>query len=192
MARKRRRKTSTSQQIVGMVTSALPLPEPAKAVLRTRLVSSLLLIATPILLITGILQIQWQDGRPRLSLDRQKAAEIRDDAIGEAKQLGEHALGEAKQLRDRWEPSLPWRQQTQSDLATSDAPAEASTLDPQTSTLNPPSPDSTGAAIPFDVTSSRSGSDAATDSPPPVVTGSESADEHEAMARVRDLLRQLR
>jgi hypothetical protein len=181
MARRRKRKLSTSQQIVGMVTSALPLPEPVRAILRTRFVSSLVLIATPVLLITGILQIQWQDGRPRLSLDRQRAAEVRDDAIGEAKQWSGN-LG----------TKIPWRQATPSDLATSDAAPTAASPDPQPLTFNPGSPDGTNNAFPFDVTNSRSEPDAARDSNPPTIRGSESSDEHEAMARVRDLLRQLR
>ncbi len=79
MARYRRRnQRSTSQRIAGLV--ALGLPAPVQRVADTRLGPFLMLLGIPVLIITGILNIQWENGAPHLAVNGQRATEVSTNA----------------------------------------------------------------------------------------------------------------
>lgn len=85
----RKRKTKT-QKIVG--AAAAGLPQPAQALLGSRLGSTLVMILVPALIATGILQISWQDGKPKVSVDKERAREVE-----------QRLEARAEHLREEWE-----------------------------------------------------------------------------------------
>ena len=49
---------------------------PARAVFGTRLGSLLFILLIPALVVSGILTVEWKDGRPRFKFDRERAREV--------------------------------------------------------------------------------------------------------------------
>jgi hypothetical protein len=79
MARSRRSKNrSTSQRAVSLLAAGLPAP--VQRIAESSIGSKLLLWGIPALLVAGVLHLEWEGGLPHLSLDRQRAAEIRQAA----------------------------------------------------------------------------------------------------------------
>lgn len=77
MARSRRRNTrrTTSQRAAGLI--ALALPAPVQRIADTRFGSLVMLVGVPTMIVFGLLNVKWQDGFPILSLNRDRAAELR-------------------------------------------------------------------------------------------------------------------
>jgi len=77
MARSRRRNTrrTTSQRAAGLI--ALALPAPVQRIADTRFGSLLMLVGVPAMIVFGLLNVKWQDGFPTISLDHERAAELR-------------------------------------------------------------------------------------------------------------------
>jgi hypothetical protein len=74
-----RRRTSASQRIVSVAT--IGMPRPVRAVLGTRIVSTVVVLLAPLLLITGILTIEWTNGAPHFALHRDRAKQLREEAV---------------------------------------------------------------------------------------------------------------
>ncbi|HPM80075.1 MAG TPA: hypothetical protein PLF81_05220 [Candidatus Anammoximicrobium sp.] len=91
MARKRKRKPTISQALIGVATTGMP--QPVRAMLGNRLVSSLVMIAAPILLVTGVVSIQWDGTLPKVSVDQQRAQQIRAQAKESLQRLREKEDG---------------------------------------------------------------------------------------------------
>ena len=83
MARSRRK--SLSQRVVGVATSGMP--RPVRRLLGTRIVALLIILSIPVLLATGIVTVQWKEGRPKLSMDRQRAAEVKGTVTDQIQSL---------------------------------------------------------------------------------------------------------
>ncbi len=77
MSRASRKQASPTalQQIVD--TGLLLAPSPVRQIASTSLGSKLVLIAIVALLAKGVLSIGWQNGVPKLNVDREKAAELK-------------------------------------------------------------------------------------------------------------------
>jgi hypothetical protein len=91
MARKRKRRPTISQALIGVVTTGMP--QPVRSVLGNRLVSTLVMIVAPILLVTGVISIQWDGTLPRVSVDQQRAQQIRAQAKESLQKLREKEGG---------------------------------------------------------------------------------------------------
>ncbi|MCU0870883.1 MAG: hypothetical protein MUE50_00920 [Pirellulaceae bacterium] len=91
MARRRKRKPTLAQCLVGVATAGMP--PPVRSVLGTRLGSLLMMIALPILVITGVVSIQWNSGLPQVSIDRQRAKEFEAKAVDSLQKLREQENG---------------------------------------------------------------------------------------------------
>ena len=91
MARKRKRGPSITQSLIGVATTGMP--QPVRSVLGSRLGSLLIMIAAPILLVTGVVSIQWDHGLPKVSVDRQRAKEIEAKAVDSLQKLREKEGG---------------------------------------------------------------------------------------------------
>lgn len=91
MAKKGKRKPSLSQNLVGVATVGMP--PPVRSVLGSRLGALLLMILLPILVITGVVSIQWSNGRPKVSIDRERAKEVRTQAADSLEDLREQNKG---------------------------------------------------------------------------------------------------
>jgi|GEM_PF-1461760 len=91
MARRKKRKPTLSQCLVGVATTGMPAP--LRSVLGSRLGSTLVLIALPILLITGVVSVQWNSGVPQVSIDRQRAKELEARAVDSLQKLRDKENG---------------------------------------------------------------------------------------------------
>ena len=91
MARKSKRKPTLSQNLVTVATAGMP--PPVRSVLGSRLGSLLIMIALPILVITGVVSIQWNSGVPKISIDRERAKEVRTQAVDSLEKLREQDKG---------------------------------------------------------------------------------------------------
>lgn len=84
MARSKKKK-AFSQKVVGVATTGMPAP--LRNFLTNRLVALLIVLVLPVLLAAGIVSIDWENGRPRLSFDRQKASEVKQNATEKIQEL---------------------------------------------------------------------------------------------------------
>ena len=91
MARKRKPKPTISQALIGVATTGMP--QPVRSVLGNRLVSTLVMIAAPILLVTGVVSIQWDGAVPTISVDQQRAQQIKAQAKDSLQKLREKEEG---------------------------------------------------------------------------------------------------
>lgn len=87
----RSRKKSFSQKVVG--AGAVGMPTPVRKFLSGRVISALIVLITPVLFATGVLSLNWENGMPSLSVNREKAEEV-----GEA--VTEVASEKVHELRD--------------------------------------------------------------------------------------------
>ncbi len=76
----RSKKKTVPQKLVGVATTGMP--KPVKGIVGSRLVALLIVIAIPMLLVTGVVSVKWEGGRPKLSFDRERASEIKEE-VGE-------------------------------------------------------------------------------------------------------------
>lgn len=98
MARRRKRKPTLAQCLVGIATVGMP--PPLRSILGSRLGSLLVMIALPILLITGVVSIRWNSGLPQVSIDRQRASEMEARAVDSIQRLRDPENGQLS-LRPR-------------------------------------------------------------------------------------------
>lgn len=75
----RSKKKSIPQKVVGVATTGMP--SPVRKTLGNRMVAGLIAVFLPLLLITGVVSVSWENGRPRVSFNQQKAAEVREEAV---------------------------------------------------------------------------------------------------------------
>ena len=71
-------KKTLSQKVVN--TATIGMPKPAKKFLGSRIVALLIIVLTPVLIGTGMITVQWENGRPRISINRERTAEVREEA----------------------------------------------------------------------------------------------------------------
>ena len=91
MARKSKRKPTLSQNLVGVATVGMP--PPVRSVLGSRLGALLVIIILPILVITGVVSVQWNNGVPKVSIDRERAKEVRTEAVDSLEKLRKEEKG---------------------------------------------------------------------------------------------------
>lgn len=81
------KKKTVSQKVVAVAAAGLPAP--VQGVASSRVGSLLLILAVPLLVATGLLTVTWEDGRPKLKLNRERAAEIEHEAVEKIEEFGE-------------------------------------------------------------------------------------------------------
>lgn len=74
----RSRKKAVSQRVVDVATTGLP--SPIRKFLGGRIVALLIVAGFPILYATGVISIDWENGRPRLSINQERAEEVKEQA----------------------------------------------------------------------------------------------------------------
>ena len=82
------RKKTLSQKVVN--TATIGMPKPAKKFLGSRIVASLIVVLIPVLIGTGMITVQWENGRPRLSINRERTAEVREEATEQIEEFREN------------------------------------------------------------------------------------------------------
>lgn len=97
----RSRKKTRAQRALRAATAGLP--DPVSQLLGSRFGTPLVLLALAAgLLATGIVTVHWSDGRPSVSLDRQRAAELKEAAAQKVASLREKQteLGSDASVKD--------------------------------------------------------------------------------------------
>ncbi|MFM1996573.1 MAG: hypothetical protein RLZZ111_960 [Planctomycetota bacterium] len=92
MARRKSRKETYAQKVVGI--AAMGMPAPVQTVAKSRWGSRLLLILVPILIATGVLTVSWNGGLPSFSVNQQRAAavgaEVKQEALKAAERVRQY------------------------------------------------------------------------------------------------------
>ncbi len=73
-SKKKKSKKTLSQQVVSAGASGMP--EPVKNFLGTRVVAGLIVLCVPLLLYSGIFSVDFENGRPHFSFNKEKAQEV--------------------------------------------------------------------------------------------------------------------
>jgi hypothetical protein len=95
----RPKKKTLSQNVVNVATSGMP--SPVRNVLGHRVIALLVVLTLPILYLLGVVSVNWQNGRPQLSVDRERAAEVKEKA---AERL--HGIQEQREKDQNGRPHL--------------------------------------------------------------------------------------
>jgi len=82
MASRKRKKSSYSQQIAGVVTMGMP--SPIQKVASSKVGSKLFVLLIPILIASGIITISFSGGLPSVSFNQQRAAAVSGEVKAEA------------------------------------------------------------------------------------------------------------
>jgi hypothetical protein len=92
-------KKTLSQKVVN--TATIGMPKPAKKFLGSRIVALLIVVSTPVLIGTGMITVKWENGRPRISINRERTTEIREEAKEQIEEYREsHGDGQPGVLAD--------------------------------------------------------------------------------------------
>ena len=92
-------KKTMSQNIVNVATTGMP--SPVRKYLGGRIASLLIVLTIPVLLTTGVVSINWVNGRPRLSVDEQRAAEVKSSAAETLEQVADELAEDQPDLANR-------------------------------------------------------------------------------------------
>lgn len=95
MARRRKRKT-LAQRIVRTVSFGLP--EPVRERISGPWTSLAVLVLLPLLMALGVVQISWNGGQPAVSVNRERASEVRQELRQELEAFEERTA----QAVDHW------------------------------------------------------------------------------------------
>lgn len=74
--KKKRKQKTVSQKVVNMGTSGIVMPKVARDFLGHRIIASLNMLAVPLLLFSGLVSVDFPNGRPRFSFNKDKAAPV--------------------------------------------------------------------------------------------------------------------
>jgi hypothetical protein len=74
----RSKKKTLSQNVVNVATTGMP--KPIRKVLGRRIVALLIVLLAPVLYASGIISIKWENGRPHFAVNRQRAAQVKQEA----------------------------------------------------------------------------------------------------------------
>ena len=89
-----RSKQNSAQKILGLVTYGMPAP--VRQVVMSRWIATLIVIAVPILVVSGILSISWNGYQPSFNIDQKRAVQVERDV----EQQASRAAQELKALQD--------------------------------------------------------------------------------------------
>jgi len=81
----RSRKQSLAQNVVGVATTGMP--QPVRKLLGGRFAALLIVVAIPVLFATGVVSLKWEEGRPRLQFNQQRAAQVEQQAVQKVQTL---------------------------------------------------------------------------------------------------------
>ena len=87
------KKKTVSQNVVNAATTGMP--QPVKKVLGGRIVASLIELCIPVLYASGIVSVKWEDGRPRISINQQRATQVKQEAVEQIQEL-KHDYGDGR------------------------------------------------------------------------------------------------
>ncbi len=84
-----RSKKALSQKVVSAATTGMP--SPIRRFLSSRIIALLIVLILPVLYLTGVVSVEWQNGRPRLNFNRQRAQEVREETASTIHKLKKEA-----------------------------------------------------------------------------------------------------
>jgi hypothetical protein len=98
MARaKKKPELTIPQKIVNVATVAMPAP--LQKILRNRIVSFFFVLLAPLLLATGLATVTWEDGMPKFSVNKEKAAKAKEMTIQKIHEFRDEKLGSTLDAR---------------------------------------------------------------------------------------------
>jgi hypothetical protein len=83
----RSRKKTLSQNVVDVATTGMP--QPVKKLLGKRVVALLIVLCVPVLFATGLVSVRWENGRPRVEINRQRADQVKQEAVQKIQELSD-------------------------------------------------------------------------------------------------------
>lgn len=93
----KRKKKALSQKVVNVATSGMP--SPIRKFAGNRFIALLVVLTLPVLYATGVVSFEWRNGRPSMSFNRQRAAEVKANAAEKIQDLrGQQEQGQAGPL----------------------------------------------------------------------------------------------
>lgn len=81
----RSKKKTLSQNVVDAATTGMP--QPVKKLLGKRHVALLIVLCVPVLLATGLVSVRWENGRPRIEINPQRAAQVKQETVEQVQAL---------------------------------------------------------------------------------------------------------
>ena len=84
----RSKKKTLSQNVVDVATTGMP--QPVKKLLGKRVVALLIVLCVPVLYATGLVSVKWENGRPRIEINPQRAAEVKQETVEQLQALKDH------------------------------------------------------------------------------------------------------
>ncbi len=88
----RRARKSAAQQVVGLATDVLPVPSPLKRALASKYGAPIVLAIAGAALATGVVSLQWTDGKPNVVIDKERAKQVEEKVVDRIrKRTGEKA-----------------------------------------------------------------------------------------------------
>lgn len=94
-SKKKRKPKTVSQKVVNMGTSGMMMPKAARDFLGHRIIASVIVLAVPMLLCSGVISVDFRNGRPHFSFNKDKAAQVE-----------QRARARLEDFRDDQRPSL--------------------------------------------------------------------------------------
>ena len=80
-----RKKKSLPQNVVGVATTGMP--SPVRKFLAGRAIALLIVVIVPILFATGVISVRFENGRPKVTFNAQRAVEVREDAVDKVQDI---------------------------------------------------------------------------------------------------------
>ncbi len=97
----RSKKKTLSQKVVSV--GSVGMPASVQKLLGNRFVSLLVILIAPLLFAFGLVSLEWENGFPKLSVNRDKAEQVREQVVERAQELREsnavEGFGEKNSLR---------------------------------------------------------------------------------------------
>ena len=100
------------------------MPSPVRKFLGNRLIASLIVLSVPVLLATGMVSINWESGFPRLTVNREKVSEVRQDVVEKIQDRENGYAADQTGLRDIAMPFGPKEPRTGFGLPENRQPAQ--------------------------------------------------------------------
>jgi hypothetical protein len=93
-----RKKKTLSQSVVGIATTAMP--QPVRKALGGRWVALLTVAAVSLLFATGVVSVRMENGRPKVTFNAKRAAEVREDVSDKAQDFRKEHVGRDTPVAD--------------------------------------------------------------------------------------------
>lgn len=90
MAKSKKKSKTAAQQVMGVASTTMP--SPVRGIVTSRWGAPVFLVVAAALIASGIVTLQWSNGRPHVKVDRERATEVEHKLEERVEQFeGNHA-----------------------------------------------------------------------------------------------------